>query len=90
MYSAFNLILYLSGNLDNLIDKLHNAVNGVAKVFAPSLRNLPAKLSIPTALFGFISSKAFDFVTRNLMKLKKIAIQIKVFVVPFHFILFRT
>ena len=37
------------------MDKLHNFVIGSAKIVAPSFRNLPPILLIPTALAEFIS-----------------------------------
>ena len=48
-----------SGKVDNDIERLHKSVIGEANTGAPSIRNLPARLSI-TALFeGFTSSKSF-------------------------------
>ena len=64
MKSGFNLAgLPCSGKIDDLIDKLHKSVIGVAKMAAPSFRNFPASLSRPAALEVFMSSRCFKTVS---------------------------
>ena len=48
-----------SGKMDKDIERLHRSVYRAAKTEAPSLRNLPVRLSNPALLVGFISSKSF-------------------------------
>ena len=49
--SGFNFaILQASGNVPEEIDRLHNWVIGVGNNFAPSLKNIPERSSIPEAL----------------------------------------
>ena len=54
-----NAILHASDNLDNFIVKLHTFLIGLAKAVAPSFKNLPPILSIPSNFAGFISSMSF-------------------------------
>ena len=46
-------ILKLLGNKLSLIERLKSWQIGLAKISAPSFRNLPDKLLMPTALDGF-------------------------------------
>ena len=61
LYNGFNLaILPASGNCESSTERLINEVIGSAIISDTSFKNLPAKLSMPTALFGFISSSYFE------------------------------
>ena len=48
--------------MDKGIESLPRSEIGAAKTEAPSLRNFPVRLSDPTLLVGFISSKSFCIV----------------------------
>ena len=59
MKSGFSFAcLQPSGNLDSMIERLHDLVLGSARAVAPSLRNLPAILPRPVAFEVFISSES--------------------------------
>ena len=47
------------GKTDKDIERLHRSETGAAKTEAPSLRNLPVRLSNPALQDGLISSKSF-------------------------------
>ena len=53
-------ILQLLGNELSLIERLQSWEIGLAKISAPSFRNLPDKLSMPAALDGFKHFKIFN------------------------------
>ena len=53
-------ILQLLGNELRLIERLQSWEIGLAKISAPSFRNLPDKLSMPAALDGFKPFKIFN------------------------------
>ena len=52
-------ILQSSGKENKDTERLINSVIGLANTCSPSLRNFPARLSIPALLVGFISLKSF-------------------------------
>ena len=57
---GFNFaILQSLGKTDKDIERLHRSEIGAAKTEAPSLSNLPVRLSNPALLDGFISSESF-------------------------------
>ena len=60
LYIGFSFsILQSFGKQGKDIEKLINSVIGSATTCSPSLRNFPARLSIPAVLVGFISLKSF-------------------------------
>ena len=64
--SGFNFaILQLDGNIEYFIDKLQIWEIGLAKTVAPSFKNLPDRLSRPTALFSFKSLRSFNTVSSD-------------------------
>ena len=54
-----NAILHVFDNLDNFIVRLHTFLIGLAKAVAPSFKNLPPILSIPSNFAGLISAMSF-------------------------------
>ena len=61
LFNSFNLaILLASGNCASFVERLIKDVIGTAIITDSSFRNLPAKLSIQTALLGFFSSSNFE------------------------------
>ena len=57
---AFGILKLLAKKL-TLINKLQGSDINLAKISAPSFRNLPPKLLVPSALDGFKSFKTFIF-----------------------------
>ena len=57
---AFGILKVLAKKL-TLINKLQGSDINLAKISAPSFRNLPPKLLVPSALDGFKSFKTFIF-----------------------------
>ena len=61
LYNDYHLaIIPASGTCESFMEKLINDVIGSAIISDPYFKNLPAKLSVPTSLFGFISSSNFE------------------------------
>ena len=59
-------ILQLLGNELSLIERLQNWEIGLAKISAPSFRNLPNKLSMRAVLDGFKPFKIFYIFSGNI------------------------
>ena len=65
--SGFNFaILQSDGNIEYLIDKLQIWEMGLAKIVAPSFKNLPDRLSRPAALFSSKSLRSFNTVSSDI------------------------
>ena len=64
-------ILELLGNKLSLTERLQSWEIGLAKILAPSFRNLPNKLSIPVALDGFKLFKIFNIFSGDVSKTSK-------------------
>ena len=56
---AFAILQFLGNDL-SLIKRLQSRRIGLAKISAPSFRNVPEKLSMPVALNGFKPFKIFN------------------------------
>ena len=62
--NGFNFaILQLDVNIEYFIDKLQIWEIGLTKTVAPSFKNLPDRLSRPTALFSSKSLRSFNTVS---------------------------
>ena len=54
--SGFNLAIWQSvGKSEYFMERLHSSEIGFARIFAPSFKNFPERLSIPAALSTVIS-----------------------------------
>ena len=64
-------ILQLLGNKIDLIERLQSWKIGLAKISAPSFRNLPDKLSMPAALAGCRPFKICNIFSRDVSENSK-------------------
>ena len=61
LYNGFNFAIWQSvGKIEYFMKRLHILEIGFARIFAPSFKNFPERLSIPAALSIFISFNNFS------------------------------